>query len=193
MMAQIQTDRKSCPSQHSVLNKLLRLLWGVVWLLLFRPSPWFWHGPRRLLLRLFGAQLGRSVQVMPSVKIWAPWNLDLGNYTTVSHGVDLYAVDRIKIGAHATVSQRTFICTASHDIDHPHMPLVKAPIAIHDGAWVCAEAFIHPGVSVGADAVVAARAVAVKNVGDRQVVAGNPAQFIRYRFTERDENRRNHE
>jgi putative colanic acid biosynthesis acetyltransferase WcaF len=181
----IQTDRHVCPSPHSFGNKVLRLLWGVASAVLFRSSPWFWQVPRRLLLRLFGAKVGRGVQVMPSVKIWAPWNLVLGDHATVSHGVDLYSVDRIEIGAHATVSQRSFLCTASHEVDHPNMPLTHAPIRIEDGAWVCAEAFIHPGVVVGVDAVVAARAVVVKDVLPRQVVGGNPARFIRERFVER--------
>ncbi len=180
----VHTDRSACPSSHSAGNKLRRLLWQVTWLLLFRSSLWFVHAPRRMLLRLFGAKIGRRVQVMPSVKIWAPWNLTLGDCATVSHGVDLYCVDKIKIGAHATVSQRAFLCTASHEIDHPNMPLVTAPIRIEDGAWVCAEAYIHPGVTVGTDAVAGVHSVVLKDVPARQVVGGNPAKVIRERKIE---------
>jgi len=181
MKSAVRTDRAACPSPHSCGNKLARLLWQVAWLLLFRPSPWFWHAPRRGLLRLFGAKVGKGVQVMPSVNIWAPWNLTLGDFSTVSHGVDLYCVDTISIGAHATVSQRAFICTATHDVDHPNMPLVTKPIRIEDGAWVAAEAFVAPGVMIGTDAVAGARAVVLHDVQARMVVAGNPAQVIRER------------
>lgn len=191
-MSKIRTDRKSCPSRHSTLNKVLRLLWGLVWLLLFRPTPWFWQAPRRLLLRLFGAELGRGVQVMPSVRIWAPWHLKIGDYSCISHGVDLYSVDRITIGSHVTVSQRSFLCAAGHDVDHPNMPLVTAPITIHDGAWICAEVYVHPGVTVETDAVAAARAVVIKDVQAGQVVGGNPARFIRKRFSNQGEERQNH-
>ena len=180
----IRTDRRSCPSEHSAASKVLRLLWGVFWLLLFRPCPWIFHAPRRMLLRLFGAKVGRGVQVMPSVKIWAPWNLTIGDFSTVSHGVDLYSVDRFEIGSHATVSQRAFICTAGHEIDHPNMPLITAPVKISDGAWICAEAYVHPGVTVGTDAVAGVRSVVLKDVPDRQVVAGNPAKKIRERKVE---------
>lgn len=181
MKSAVRVDRAVCPSPHSVGNKLGRLLWQVVWLFFFRPLPWFWQAPRRGLLRMFGATVGQGAQVMPSVQIWVPWNLTLGDFATVSHGVDLYCVDRISIGAHATISQRAFLCTASHDIDHPNMPLVTKPIRIEDGAWVAAEAFIAPGVTVGVDAVVGARAVVVKDVLPQQVVAGNPAKLIRMR------------
>lgn len=177
----VKTDRKACPSSHGTANKLGRLVWQVCWLLFFRPTPWFWHGGRRVLLRLFGAKVGRGVQVMPSVKIWAPWQLSIGNHSTISHGVDLYTVDRISIGAHVTVSQRAFICTASHDIDHPNMPLITAPVTIKDGAWICAEAYIHPGVTIGVDAVAGVRAVVLRDVPDRHVVGGNPAKILRER------------
>lgn len=177
----VRTDRAVCPSPHSSANKAMRLLWQLAWLFLFRPSLWFWHAPRRILLRLFGATIGHGVQVMPSVKIWAPWNLTLGECATVSHGVDLYCVESINIGAHATISQRAFICTASHEIDHSNMPLITAPVRIGDGAWVCAEAYIHAGVTVGTDAVAGVRAVVLKDVPDRQVVGGNPASMIRER------------
>ncbi|NCC92748.1 MAG: putative colanic acid biosynthesis acetyltransferase [Opitutae bacterium] len=183
----MRTDRTACPSSHSAANKAARLLWQAAWLLLFRPSPWFWHAPRRCLLRLFGATVGKKAQIMPSVQIWAPWNLALGDYSTVSHGVDLYDVDRIEIGAHATVSQRAFLCTASHDVDHPRMPLVTAPIRIGAGAWVCAEAYVHPGVEIGVDAVAGVRAAVLRDVPPGQIVGGNPAKFLRMRNLEKAE------
>jgi putative colanic acid biosynthesis acetyltransferase WcaF len=139
------------------------------------------HGWRRLILRLFGARIGAGVKVMPTMQCWAPWNLSVGNHATISHGVDLYAVDKIEIASNVTISQRAFICTASHDIDHPNMPLVTAPVKICDGAWICAESYVHPGVTVGVDAVVGVRAVVFKNVETRQVVGGNPAKLIRLR------------
>ena len=179
--SRIRTDRQSCPSPHSAANKAARLLWQAAWRLLFRPVPGFWHAPRRGLLRLFGARVGRGVQVMPSVQIWAPWNLSLGDCATIGHGVDLYDVDRIEIGAHATVSQRAFLCTATHDIDHPNMPLRTAPVRIGAGAWICAEAYVHPGVAVGVDAVAGVRAVVLRDVAPGEVVGGNPAKFIRRR------------
>lgn len=179
--SRIRTDRQSCPSPHSAANKAARLLWLAARLLLFRPVPWFWHAPRRGLLRLFGARVGKGVQIMPSVQIWAPWNLSLGDHATVSHGVDLYNPDRIEIGAHATVSQRAFLCTATHDIDHPNMPLRTAPVRIGAGAWICAEAYVHPGVAVGVDAVAGVRAVVLRDVAPGEVVGGNPAKFIRRR------------
>lgn len=171
----------SRPSPHSAANKVARVVWGIVWLLLYRPSPKPLHGWRRFLLRLFGARIGRAAVVHPSARIWAPWNLAIGDYGCLSPGVDCYAVDRITIGRHATVSQYSFLCAASHDIDSADMALTTAPITIGDHAWVAADAFVGPGVVIGEGAVVGARASVFKNVPPWTVVVGNPARMIRSR------------
>jgi putative colanic acid biosynthesis acetyltransferase WcaF len=151
---------------------------------LFRTSPWFCHSWRRLLLRVFGARIGRGAKVFPSTRIWAPWNLTLGEYACLSHDVDCYCVSSISIGDHATVSQYSYLCGASHDLHDPHMRLVAAPVQIEDQAWVCARAFIGPGVTVGEGAVVGACSVVTRDVPDWTVVCGNPAKFVKYRNLE---------
>jgi len=169
------------PSPHSLANRAVRALWGAVWLLLFRPSPKPLHGWRRMLLRLFGARIGHGAVVHASARIWAPWNLEMGPLACLSHRVDCYAVDRIRIGARAVVSQYSFLCAASHDIDQPDMPLIHAPITIGDHAWVAADVFVGPGVTIGEGAVVGARASVFKSVPPWTVVAGNPARLLRKR------------
>lgn len=176
-----QVDVSHCPSPHSLRNQIGRAAWNLVWTFLYRPSPRPLHGWRRFLLRCFGAKIGSGVHAYPSVKIWAPWNLEMGDYSCLSHDVDCYCVAKIKIGAHATVSQYSFLCTASHDFEIPHMPLITAPITIADGAWIAADVFIGPGVTVGEGAVVGARSSAFKSVEPWSVVVGNPAKFLKRR------------
>jgi putative colanic acid biosynthesis acetyltransferase WcaF len=148
---------------------------------LFRPSPRVCFGWRRFLLRCFGAKVGRNAHVYPSCRVWAPWNLEVGDYGCLSFDVDCYCVDKVVIGRHATVSQYSFLCTASHDISDPHMRLTTAPVVIGDGSWVCAGAYVGPGITVGEGAVVGARAVVTRSVEPWSVVAGNPARFIKTR------------
>lgn len=174
-------DLSQFKSELSLGNRAGRALWGVVWLLLFRPSPRPLHAWRRLLLGLFGARLGRGVRVYQSTRIWAPWNLTMGDYSVLGDHVDCYAVDRIEIGAHSIVSQYTFLCAATHDPDQPSFPLITKPIRIGAQAWVAADAFIGPGVTVGDGAVVGARACVFKDVAPGAIVGGNPARLIRMR------------
>lgn len=171
----------SVHSPHSFRNQIGRMLWRVVWLLFYRPSPRVLHSWRRFLLRLFGASIGAGAHPYPTSVIWAPWNLEMGNHSCLGDGVDCYCVDTIRLGANATVSQYTFLCTASHDYCRLDMPLVTAPITIEANAWVAADVFIGPGVTVGAGAVVGARSTVLKDVQPMVVVAGNPARALRER------------
>jgi len=158
-----------------------RLLWGIVWAVLFRPTPRNCLGWRREVLRLFGAKLGRGVKIMPSALIWAPWNLEMAEESTLGERVDCYCVDKVRIGAHATVSDYSFLCTATHDECDPHMRLVTKSITIGAQAWVCADVFVGPGVTIGEGAVVGARSSVFKDLPAWQVCYGTPAKPVRPR------------
>lgn len=162
-------------------NRLRRAVWGVAWALLFRPSPRPAHRWRAAILRLFGARVERGAHVYPRVRIWAPWNLDLREECGIGDDAILYSMDTITIGRRAVVSQGVHLCCGTHDFDDPNFPLRAYPVEIGEQAWVCAEAFIGPGVKVGQGAVVGARSVATKDVDSWTVCAGNPCRMIRYR------------
>ena len=164
------------PSQHTFANKLARMAWGLVWMTLYWPSPRILHGWRRLLLRLFGAKIGYDAHPCPGARIWAPWNLELGSQSSLADGVDCYCVDRLVIGNDVTISQYAFLCTASHDYTDERMPLVTAPIRIGDRAWICADVFIGPGVTIGEGTVVGARSSVYRDLEPWIVAAGNPAR-----------------
>jgi putative colanic acid biosynthesis acetyltransferase WcaF len=169
--------------QHriSFSNKIARTLWQIVWLLLYRPTPRLFHSWRCLLLRLFGAKLGKHVHPYPSARIWAPWNLEMGDHACLSEEVNCYCVDKIRIGAHSTVSQYSFLCTASHDYTKFAMPLVVAPITLGDRVWITADVFVGPGVKIGDGAVVTARSSVFSNIPTWVVARGNPAVPVKQR------------
>ena len=156
-------------------NRALRVLWGVCWCLLYRPTPRPMHAWRRMLLRLFGARIAAGVHPYPAAKIWAPWNLTMDVPSCLSDHVDCYSVAPITIGAYATVSQYSYLCSASHDYRIPTLPLVAAPIMIEADAWVAAAAFVGPGVRIGEGAIVGARSTVTNDVAPWTVMAGSPA------------------
>ena len=167
---------KTC--QLTIKNKLARTLWNIVWLLFYRPSPILLHGWRRFLLRCFGAKMGKRSLPYPSAKIWAPWNLTMSDDSCLSHYVDCYCVDHVFLGSRVTVSQYSYLCTASHDYTRRNMPLITAPIIIGDDAWVTADVFIGPGVTIGEGTVVGARSTVTRSVLPWTVVAGSPPKVI---------------
>lgn len=169
------------PSPHPLRNRIARQIWMLAWIVLFRPTPRFLKGWRRGVLRAFGAKIGHGAVIQASARFWAPWNLTMEPYSCIGDWVDCYAVAPIRIGAYATVSQYSYLCAASHDIDSSDMALTTAPIEIGRHAWVAASAFVGPGVSIGEGAVVGARSSVFRAVPPWSVVAGNPARLLRTR------------
>jgi putative colanic acid biosynthesis acetyltransferase WcaF len=164
----------------STYDQVRRVLWAVAKpLFRFSPRPiWGW---RNLLLRLFGAKIGKNVHIYPSVNIILPWNIEIGDYSALGDRVIVYPLGSIKIGENVAVSQGAHLCAGTHDWRDPSMPLVKSKIVIESNAWICADAFIGPDVRVGSYTIVGARAVVMKDTGRDLIVAGNPAKIIRRR------------
>jgi putative colanic acid biosynthesis acetyltransferase WcaF len=177
MIMSINTDTHTGAS-FSLGNRLARVGWNLVHGTLFRWSPRPLHGWRSFLLRLFGAKVGRGAHVYPGAKIWAPWNVEIGEETGVADGATLYSQGKITLGRRVVISQGAHLCAGTHDYEKRGFPLVTAPITVGDEAWICADAFVGPGVNIGRRAVVGARAVVTRDVAVDSVVAGNPARVI---------------
>ncbi len=183
-----ELNLKNYKNRHSLGSKFARVMWNVVWLALFRPTPRgnLFRPWRIALLKLFGARVKWSSNVLPSCRIWQPWKLTMGDYACLSENVDCYTVDEISIGDQATVSQGVRLCAAGHDITSKIMELTHKPIVIGANAWVAGWSIVLPGVTIGEGAVVGAGSVVTKDVKAWIVVAGNPARFIKERTLKND-------
>ena len=129
-------------------------------------------------MRLFGAKIGRDVHIHPTARIAVPWNLHIADEASVGESAILYSLGLIFIGRRATVSQHAHLCAGTHDHHCADMPLIKSPISIGAGAWICADAFVGPGVTIGEMAVVGARAVVIKDIAPNAIVVGNPSRVV---------------
>lgn len=161
--------------------KIGRLIWSAVEATVFRFSFHTWSGWRILLLRLFGAKIGKNCVIRRTVKVYYPWQLEMGDMVIVGDAVNIYCLGKITLHTRCMVSQEAYLCAGTHDYTRPNLPLVTRPIAIGADAWICARAFIGPGVNVGNGAVVGACAVAMRDVPPWVVVAGNPAKIAKTR------------
>ncbi|MDB4508444.1 WcaF family extracellular polysaccharide biosynthesis acetyltransferase [Akkermansiaceae bacterium] len=123
-------------------------LWWICRSLFF--APWFpIPSPVKVaFLRLFGAKVGAGVVIRSRVNITFPWKLEIGDHVWIGDEVMILSLDRVKIGSHVCISQRAFLCTGSHDFRKESFDLITKPIVIEDGCWICAQAFIGPGVTV---------------------------------------------
>lgn len=173
--------RQPYRNRLSLQSKVARAVWSVVSTLILAWTPRPLFALRAAALRLFGATIGRDVHVYPGARVWAPWNLTMGDGSCLADGVNCYNVAAIEVGPHAVVSQGAHLCSATHDYQSPGFHLIARPILIEADAWVAADAFVGPGVRIGEGAVVGARAAVFKDVEPWTVVGGNPARFIKQR------------
>lgn len=164
-------------------DKIQRQIWVLVYTLLFRPTPrGLMNSWRKMLLRMFGARIGEGSKIAPSCFVWAPWNLEMGDYSVLGDHVDCYAMAKIRIGSKVAISQRSFLCSGTHDITSLQRPLVTKPITIADHVWVAAEAMVGPGVSIGEGSVISARSFVNKDMPAWMVCAGTPCKPIKPRL-----------
>lgn len=173
-------------ASFSLKNRLGRVVWNLVYILFFRFSPVFFYGWRAMLLRLFGAKVGKNTHVYPGAKIWAPWNVHLKDECAVATGVTLYSQGKITVGKRAVISQGSYICAGTHDYTKPGFPLYTMPIEIGDFAWVAAEVFVHPGITIGTGTVIGARSVVTQNMPDWMICSGFPCKPLKERVGESD-------
>jgi putative colanic acid biosynthesis acetyltransferase WcaF len=166
---------------YSAREYAAKAMWFVVQSTLFRlPLPRL-SGWRRMLLRCFGASIDPTAVVSSTVTVWHPWLLKIGEYSALSDRVCVYNLGWVVIGSHSVLSQDVYLCGGTHDYTKANLPLVRKPIVVGHGVWLCAGAFVGPGVTVGDNAIVGARAVVMSDVPPRVVTFGNPARVIRDR------------
>ena len=168
----------SLPLEFRGRSGLYVLLWWLVRDTLFLMSPQPLYGWRRWLLRLFGARIGRNVLIRPTVRITYPWKLRIDDEAWIGDFVELYTLGDIHVGAHAVISQNSYICTGSHDFRKIGFDIYAKPIVVEPQAWVAADVFVGPGVTIGYGAVIGARSTLMKDAPPLKILTGNPAVVV---------------
>jgi putative colanic acid biosynthesis acetyltransferase WcaF len=173
-----QMDQFRVPPGFRGRSRFYVQLWWLVQATLFAMSPQIVYGWRRWLLRLFGAKIGAETVIRSSVKIPYPWKLTIGDYCHIGDEVHLYTYGEIAIGDCAVVSQRSYLCTGYHDHTSPAFDLLAKKIVIGPEAWVAADVYVGPGVSIGYGAVIGARSSVFKDIPSGVIAVGSPARVI---------------
>jgi putative colanic acid biosynthesis acetyltransferase WcaF len=160
-------------------RELLRQrLWTVVQATFFRFSLPRAHRFRVRLLCWFGADIPEpdKVVIFATARIFFPWKLRLEPRAMIGRHVNVYNLALVTLRRGANVSQFVHLCAGSHDYTRWSMPLSSAPIEIGENAWIAADVFIGPGVTIGELAVIGARSVVTSDQPARMVCAGHPCR-----------------
>jgi len=173
-----QLDRFQVPRGFRGRSKIYVQLWWLAQSTLFAMSLQMMYGWRVWLLRLFGAKIGKGTIIRPSVKVTYPWKLTIGDHCHIGDEVNLYTLGEIEIGNCTVVSQRSYICTGSHDYTRPTFDIFAKKIVIEAEAWVAMDVFVAPGVTIGRGAVIGARSSVFHDVPAGTISVGTPARVI---------------
>ena len=162
-------------------SALVVQLWWIVQAIFFSLSPQFMYAWRRFLLRLFGAKVGVNVLIRPTAKITYPWKVKIGDNSWIGDDVVLYSLGEIEIGNNCVVSQRSYLCAASHDYKVETFDIFSKKIIVEDEAWIATDVFVAPGVTIHTGAVIGARSSVFTDMPAGMVCVGCPAKPIKPR------------
>jgi putative colanic acid biosynthesis acetyltransferase WcaF len=166
----------------SVLLKIKGRIWNIVWLLLYRPTPWFMNKYRVLLLRSFGAKIHINANPNSSARIDYPWNLTMHAFSSIGENSRLVCGEKIEIGEYTCIGQDTRLIASSHDVNSLTFERIEKPIIIGKGVWVAINATILPGVVLNDYCVIGASSVVTKEIPEMMICAGNPCKPIKKRM-----------
>jgi len=169
------------PKKFRGRNAFIVQLWWIVQETLFRMSPQFLYGFRRSILRAFGAKIGKKVILRPTVRITYPWKVSIGDYSWIGDDVVLYSLGDISIGKNVVISQKSYLCAASHDYLKEDFPIFAKKVTIKDACWLATGVFVAPGVTIHEGTVVGSRSSVYKDLEENKICMGSPAKIIRAR------------
>jgi len=180
-----QLHKFQLPKNFRGRSGLIVQLWWMTDFFFFKQSPQLLYGWRRFLLRLFGAKIGKGVIIRPSVTVTYPWKVTIGDYSWIGDDVVLYSLGEIEIGSNVVISQKSYLCTGSHDYDKEDFPIWSKKITIEDDCWLATDIYVAPGVTIGKGTVIGARSSVFKDLPAGKVCVGNPAVIIKERKIEK--------
>lgn len=159
---------------------LIRGLWYVVNEFFFNSAFPFYY-PKRVILRMFGAKIGKDVVIKPHVYIKYPWKLTIGNYSWIGEEVRIENLDDVIIGNHVCISQRCYLICGNHDFSKTTFDLMTGKIILEDGVWVGAGSMILPNSHLKSHCVLLAGSVFSGTIEEFKIFRGNPASYLRNR------------
>ncbi len=145
-----------------------------------------------LVLRLFGAEIGRGVVIKPGVKVKFPWRLKVGDHVWIGENAWIDNVAPVTIKNHVCISQDVYLCTGNHDWRDPSFALLTGEIHLEESSWIAARAVVGPKVKVGRGAVLGLGSVASQSLEPMTIYFGNPARPVKERKMKRYSNFRHH-
>ena len=142
-----------------------------------------YHTPeelRALFSRLIGKPVDQGFGLFPPFHTDCGKNITLGKNVFINMGCKFQDQGGIFIGDGALIGHNVVLATLNHaKSPRDRGTMIPAPIHIGRNVWICSNATVLPGVTIGDGAIVAAGAVVTRDVPENTIVGGVPARVIR--------------
>jgi maltose O-acetyltransferase len=136
---------------------------------------------RELLTELLGA-FGEGSEIRPPLQCDYGYQTFVGARCFANWGLISLDVATVTIGDDVQVGPNVQLLTATHPLEPgPRRDKWEAaePIVIGDNVWLGGGVIVCPGVTIGADTVVGAGSVVVRDLPPGVVAVGSPARVVR--------------
>ncbi|MDC0584097.1 WcaF family extracellular polysaccharide biosynthesis acetyltransferase [Bacteroidales bacterium] len=165
-------------------NKIKKLLWFFTSAIIFQ-SPLFPIVKLKIfLLRLFGAKIGKGVNIKPLVYIKFPWRLNIGDHVWIGEKVWIANEGTLTIGNNVCISHEVLLMSGGHNFKKKYFDVYANPINIEDGVWLGAQSAVGGGITLKSHAVLAMKSVANSDLEAFKIYRGNPAVPVKNRIIE---------
>lgn len=158
-----------------------RLIWFVIGRVVINtyfPNPqWF----KRMLLRIFGAKIGKGVILKPKVNIKYPWLLSIGDYSWIGEKVWIDNLVPVKLETNCCISQGAMLLTGNHNYKKASFDLITGEIKLEEGVWVGAKSTVCPGVTMKSHSILTVGSILSHDAEAYAIYQGNPAVKVRMR------------
>ncbi len=164
--------------KNRISNILVKLIWDFFGKPLFSSylpgTCW-----RKLILRIFGAEIGKGGKIKTNIKISEPWNLSIGDHCWIGENVWIDNLALVKIGNRVCISQGVYICTGNHNYKKELFNLILEKILIEDDCWIAAKSIIAPGSTLKRGSVSTLGSVISGILQEDGIYKGNPAKLLK--------------
>lgn len=158
-----------------------RFFWYLINVLFFINPLSLISSVKIILLRLFGAKVGKGVHIKPGVNIKYPWFLEIGNNVWIGENVWIDNLTNVILENNVCISQGALLLCGNHNYKKQTFDLIVGEINLKEGSWVGAKAIVCPGVTLNSHAILSVGSVATKTLEAYAIYQGNPAIKVRER------------
>jgi putative colanic acid biosynthesis acetyltransferase WcaF len=162
-------------------STIKQVLWYFVNILFFKNPINISSGSKVILLRMFGATIGKGVVIKPAVNIKYPWKLKIGNHSWIGEEVWIDNLANVIIGDNVCVSQGALLLCGNHNYKKETFDLMLGEIILEDGVWIGARSVVCAGVKCASHAILSILSIASSNLEAYTIYRGNPAVAIKIR------------